>query len=76
MVTERYVIRTDREGRLTGLPVLPANEEIEVILLRQENSVLQPLGQRALEQAYREAGAEIDPAWDAAIRDGLSDETW
>lgn len=76
MFAERYITRTDRKGRLTGLPVFPSNEDIEVILLRQENPLLQPLRQRALEQAYQEAGAEIDPAWDATLKDGLSDETW
>ena len=33
MLAERFIVRTDRDGRLTGLPVLPPNEEIEVILL-------------------------------------------
>ena len=36
MLAERFVLRTDREGRLTGLPVLPPNEEVEVIVLRKE----------------------------------------
>ena len=36
MLAERFIVRTDHDGRLTGLPVLPPNEEIEVILLRKE----------------------------------------
>lgn len=36
MFAERFILRTDREGRLTGLPPLPPNEEVEVIVLRQE----------------------------------------
>ncbi len=32
MLAERFIVRTDRDGRLTGLPVFPTNEEIEVIL--------------------------------------------
>ena len=34
------------------------------------------LRQRDLEQAYREANSEIDPAWELTTADGLSDETW
>lgn len=34
------------------------------------------LRSRELEAAYREADSDIDQAWDAAIADGLSDETW
>lgn len=29
-----------------------------------------------LEQAYREASAEIDPNWELTVGDGLIDETW
>jgi metal-responsive CopG/Arc/MetJ family transcriptional regulator len=29
-----------------------------------------------LEQAYREASAEIDPEWELTLEDGLKDETW
>ena len=34
------------------------------------------LQNRELEEAYREASQEVDPAWDVAIADGLADETW
>ncbi len=33
------------------------------------------LGRRELEASYREANSEFDEAWDAAISDGLCDET-
>jgi metal-responsive CopG/Arc/MetJ family transcriptional regulator len=29
-----------------------------------------------LEQAYKEASAEIDPDWELTTGDGLTDETW
>ncbi|MBR8836241.1 MAG: CopG family transcriptional regulator [Stigonema ocellatum SAG 48.90 = DSM 106950] len=31
---------------------------------------------RELEEAYREASAEVDSAWDVTVADGLADETW
>lgn len=34
------------------------------------------LQEQELEQAYREADAEIDTDWDFTVADGLSDETW
>jgi antitoxin ParD1/3/4 len=34
------------------------------------------LQSRELEEAYREAETECDPAWEAVSADGLSDETW
>lgn len=37
---------------------------------------LELLRQRELEQAYREASREVDPAWEVATADGLADETW
>lgn len=37
---------------------------------------LQLLRERDLEQAYREASEEVDPAWDITIGDGLVDEAW
>lgn len=70
MLAEKFIVRTDREGRLTGLPAFAANEEVEVIVLRKEAKPLD------LERAYREANAEIDPAWEATVGDGLDDETW
>jgi hypothetical protein len=36
MFAEKLVVRTDSQGKLTGLPVLSPNEEVEVILLRKE----------------------------------------
>ena len=38
---------------------------------------LELLRSQELEAAYREAAQEkVDPAWDVAIADGLSDEAW
>lgn len=37
---------------------------------------LELLRLQELEVAYREASQEVDPAWDVAIADGLSDEAW
>lgn len=38
MLAEKFVLHTDSQGRLTGLPTLAPNEEVEVILLRKERS--------------------------------------
>ena len=37
---------------------------------------LKLLRERELELAYREASAEVDPAWDATVGDGLDHEAW
>ncbi|UBF26031.1 ribbon-helix-helix domain-containing protein [Kovacikia minuta CCNUW1] len=37
---------------------------------------LELLRLQELEDAYRQAAQEVEPTWDAAIADGLSDETW
>ena len=74
MQAERFITRTDGAGRLIGLPILPANEEVEVIVLRHGKPPTPQ--QQALEQAYREAAAETDPAWEATVADGLNDEAW
>jgi len=37
---------------------------------------LELLQNQDLEEAYRQASSEIDPAWDITIADGLTDETW
>lgn len=34
------------------------------------------LRDRELEAAYREASADVDPAWDATVGDGLDHESW
>lgn len=34
------------------------------------------LQMQELEEAYRQASQEVDPAWESTIADGLSDETW
>ncbi|MEH2372352.1 ribbon-helix-helix domain-containing protein [Nostoc sp.] len=37
---------------------------------------LELLRYQELEQAYRQASAEVDPDWDLTVGDGLTDETW
>jgi antitoxin ParD1/3/4 len=37
---------------------------------------LELLRSRELEDAYRQASAEVDSGWDVTIADGLADETW
>lgn len=37
---------------------------------------LERLQQESLEAAYRQAAADVDPAFDATNSDGLRDETW
>lgn len=37
---------------------------------------LELLRERELEIAYAEAAGELDPAWDATLKDGLADEDW
>ena len=37
---------------------------------------LELLRSRELEDAYRQASAEVDNGWDVTIADGLADETW
>jgi antitoxin ParD1/3/4 len=34
------------------------------------------LRERELELAYKAASAEVDPAWEATVADGLDDEAW
>jgi Arc/MetJ-type ribon-helix-helix transcriptional regulator len=34
------------------------------------------LQERELEEAYRQASAELDADWDVVLADGLTDETW
>ncbi|MEH2259107.1 ribbon-helix-helix domain-containing protein [Nostoc sp.] len=37
---------------------------------------LELLRYQELEQAYRQASAEVDLDWDLTVGDGLTDETW
>ncbi|WP_026733732.1 ribbon-helix-helix domain-containing protein [Fischerella sp. PCC 9605] len=37
---------------------------------------LELLRNRELEEAYRQASAEVDSDWDVTVADGLTDETW
>lgn len=38
--------------------------------------VQEHIQQESLEEAYREAAAEVDPAFEATISDGMTDESW
>ena len=56
--------RADNQGKLTGLPVLPPNEEIEVILLRKEHGRHQARRTPPVELAWQGAqlhGDDIGP---------------
>ncbi len=37
---------------------------------------LELLRNQELEEAYRQASAEVDNIWDVTLTDGLADETW
>jgi hypothetical protein len=36
MLAEKFLLHTDDQGHLIGLPTLPPNEEVEIIVLRKE----------------------------------------
>ena len=64
MCAEKLMLRTDNQGKLTGLPVLPPNEEIEVILLRKEHGRHQARRTPPVELAWQGAqlhGDDIGP---------------
>ena len=64
MFAEKLMLRTDNQGKLTDLPVLPPNEEIEVILLRKENGRNQARRTHTVELAWQGAqlhGHDIGP---------------
>ena len=42
MLAERFIVRTDQNGHLSGLPVFPPNQEVEVIVLRNEPAISSP----------------------------------
>jgi hypothetical protein len=64
MFAEKLTLRTDSQGKLTGLPMLPPDEEIEVILLRKEHSLRQTRRMPPAELAWQGAqlhGDDIGP---------------
>lgn len=66
MLAERFMLRTDREGRLAGLPPLPPNEEVEVIVLRKEPKEPRPRNLPSPLLAWRGAkllGDDVAPAF-------------
>ncbi len=70
MFAEKFMVRTDSQGNITGLPILPPNEEIEVILLRKEQGKRQFRRTPPVELAWQGAqlhGDDIGPIisdWD------------
>ncbi|CAG0975918.1 hypothetical protein ANRL3_01805 [Anaerolineae bacterium] len=75
MLAERFVTRTDREGRLTGLPVFPANEEVEVIVLRDipNPSKPHPYRLKPASLGLPSPGIDLDKA--LRLADELEDES-
>jgi hypothetical protein len=64
MFAEKLMLRTDSQGNITGLPMLPPNEEIEVILLRKEHGNRQVRRTPPVELAWQGAqlhGDDIGP---------------
>jgi hypothetical protein len=81
MFAEKFVLRTDGQGRLVGLPTLAPNEEVEVIVLRKEPMPLRPRHQPSPKLAYRGAklvGDDVEPAiameeWGELFKDGKAE---
>jgi hypothetical protein len=76
MLAERFIVRTDRDGRLSGLPFFPPNEEIEVILLRKE-TVKSPLPKQISQKLRGSAtwrGNDTSPVYEAAELDEIEAE--
>jgi hypothetical protein len=65
MRAEKFILRTDDEGRLTGLPSLPPNEEVEVIVLHKRPAASFPRHKPSPTLAYQGAkllGDDLAPA--------------
>ena len=67
MRAEKLILKTDHQGILHGLPVLPPNQEVEVILLMAELTHSQPPKRRqpSPRLAYKGAtlyGDDMEPA--------------
>ena len=73
MLAERFIVRTDRDGRLTGLPVFPPNEEIEVILLRKEMAQTSHPAQK-LRGSATWLGNDTSPVYGEAALDEIETE--
>ncbi|MCX7111183.1 MAG: hypothetical protein NTX45_13860 [Proteobacteria bacterium] len=76
MLAERFVLRTDREGRLAGLPVFPPNEEVEIIVLRKEPALSSRPAQpsQKLRGSATWIGDTTAPVYDEAELDGIEAE--
>lgn len=78
MLAEKLILRTDSQGNLTGLPVLPPDEEIEVILLLKEHGHRKVRRLPPAELAWQGAelhGDDIGPAIPESDWNMLADET-
>jgi len=78
MFAEKLILRTDSQGKLTGLPVLPPDEEVEVILLLKEHSRRKVRRLPPAELAWQGAqlhGDDIGPAIPESDWNMLADET-
>jgi hypothetical protein len=65
MLAEKFILHSDSQGRLTGLPKLAPHEEVEIILLRKERSASLPRHKPSPKLAYQGAkllGDDIAPA--------------
>ncbi|MGH8558291.1 MAG: hypothetical protein ACRESZ_12685 [Methylococcales bacterium] len=65
MLAEKFILHTDNQGRLTGLPNLAPNEEVEVIVLRKEPGAAFPRHKPSPKLAYQGAkllGDDLAPA--------------
>lgn len=65
MLAEKCIVHTDGQGRLTGMPNLAPNEEVEVIVLRKGPRASCPKHKPSLKLAYQGAkllGDDLAPA--------------
>lgn len=65
MLAEKFIVHTDSQGRLTGMPDLAPNEEVEVIVLRKGPRASCPKHKPSPKLAYQGAkllGDDLAPA--------------
>jgi hypothetical protein len=77
MFAEKLLLHADSQGKLTGLPILSPNEEVEVILLRKEHNPRRTRRMPPPELAWQGAqlhGDDIGPIIPESDWNMLSDE--
>lgn len=76
MFAEKFILRADGEGRLTGLPIFAANEEIEILILRKEPPTMSlvPAPYHLEPVAMGLPSADIDLTKALRLADELEDE--